>query len=513
MPQSILELIFKTSKSGTGGKAAAQELRDLKSGVGEVSSGLLGFNLASLSAAGAVLAVGAAAGKAITNYQAYAESIRGLNAITGTGTEETSRMVQAFDDLGISQETVASAMSVAAKKGFVATIDNVANLADKYNSLSTQEEKNALLTKELGKGGLELAKALEQGGAAFRAAAAAQSEGMLVTEENAAEVEKLRVAQDELKDSSEALSNTVAKTMVPVLIEFTETLNRSITAAQEAGSNYERMGQGAVVAANYQYQQSQATRDAGKALLEYNSSQDVGIQKVDAFTRALGTEAAVGWNALPPAIQGYITATDLARTANEKLSAQMTDELNTSMQTYNTQLMFSITSEGMSVDQKARLALQMGLIDEKSKYAIERTAEWKQKLAEGKITLDEYVRLVAGLNDEFSKVVSKDVTITTHLVTIDENNPSNSDRRWGGEVDLNSANGGSFTVPAGFPNDSFVAAFTSGETVTVANDRTRATGVNSGGGGPSVVIQAVYLSNGISMAEFEANLLNVMRRI
>jgi hypothetical protein len=102
MSQAILEIIFKTATQGQGGKAMQTELRELKGTVGEVTSGMLGMNLGTLSATGALVAVAGAVKDVTEKYLAYGETIRGLNALTGAGTEETSRLLQAFDDLGVS---------------------------------------------------------------------------------------------------------------------------------------------------------------------------------------------------------------------------------------------------------------------------------------------------------------------------------------------------------------------------------------------------------------------------
>lgn len=255
MSQSILEIIFKTVNQGQGGKAAANELKELKGAVGEASQGMLGLNLGSLTVVGALTAAGAAAAKAVGDYTAYAEKIRGMATITGTGTEETSRLVQAFDDLGVSQETLSSVMETASRKGFVATIENVSALADKYNALTDQQEKNKLLTDTLGKSGLDLAKAFQQGGQAIKDAAAAQATGMLITAKDAEEAEKLRVAQDNLDDSIQAVSNSFAKVMVPVLTEIINSSMHATVTTQNMATELAKIPPqqraGAVAAAEY----------------------------------------------------------------------------------------------------------------------------------------------------------------------------------------------------------------------------------------------------------------------
>jgi hypothetical protein len=133
--QSILELIFKTSKQGQGGKEAAKELRELKGTVGEVSSGLMGFNAGALTAAGAVLAVGSFAKESVANWSAYAESMGKAADASGIGADEMSRIAQAADDMRVPIESVTQAFKLALKNGFQPTIENLATLADSLQGM------------------------------------------------------------------------------------------------------------------------------------------------------------------------------------------------------------------------------------------------------------------------------------------------------------------------------------------------------------------------------------------
>ncbi len=324
MAKSILEIVMQTIKQGQGGKQAAAELRELKGTVGEVSQGLLGFNLGTLSAAGAVIAVSSAVAGAVTDYQAYAESIRGMAAITGTGVEETSRLVQAFDDLGIAQDQVQTVMEGAAKKGFVASIENIANLADQYNELSTQEEKNKLLTDKLGKSGLDMAKAFEQGGAAIREAAAAQADGMIVTEENIRAAEELRVAQDNLNDSWMALSNTVAKFAVPAMASMIDAVNLYIQSAGNLQRAQAGVGGASFAVAISQQMEAESNQNVAEAATRNYTAMAKLYAQNTSIVPVLN-QVASGWNALPPAMQTYITKADEAAAATEKMKKPIED--------------------------------------------------------------------------------------------------------------------------------------------------------------------------------------------
>jgi hypothetical protein len=494
MAQSILELIFKTSHQGQGGKQAAQELKDLKGNVGELTSGLLGMNLGTLTGVGAVVALGGAVKSAadftvaaVQDYQKYGEEIRTLSAITGTGAEQTSRLVQAFDDLGVTQEQFATLAQGAAKKGFVMTIDNVAALADKYNSLSTTQEKNKLLTDTLGRSALETAKAFEAGGQAIRDHAAAQEAGLVITDRQMMELELLRRQQDELNDSQTAAKNLLAQQVVPAELDFTNALEKVATGQY---SVQQLLTGGIVLLASHE----KTIRENTEAALEAGAA-------AGSWANDVGTK-------LVPALNDEVGATNAVKGAQ--------DELNNSMAAYSKQLAFKIASQGLDLDQQTQLASAMGLIDEKSKFAIVKTQEWKQELDNGQLTLQQYVAKVSALANAEAAITSKDVTITVNTVY---NGRLPTGFGQGVHDDTNNsghgqANASGFTVPAGYPNDSYWVPFTSGERVTVENDRTRATASssrNGGGDGVSVNIGTVVINHEADYQAFKTRLLNDIR--
>jgi hypothetical protein len=470
MAQSILELIFKTSKSGTGGKAAAAELKEFKGTVGEISGGLLGFNAAGLTAAGAIVAVGNYAKQSVEKFLAYGAAVREMASITGTGTEATSRLIQTMDDLGVTQEQLASITQQASKKGFVMTTENLAKLADQYNELNTIEEKNKLLTDTLGKSGLELAKVMQEGGTAIREMAAAQSESMILTEAEAAAAEQLRRNIDEATDTYEGYSLMVGGTMAEAYNKAAEASRAHAKAVEE-----HRM----------------KTNDDYRAQMEMNQA---GRDLIALIGPA--TEGIAGYNGELENTPGALNAVEDAQIG-----------VNDVMKTYNDTLLFTIASEGLSADAALDLATKMGLVDANTQMAYDKTALWKKQLDDGKITVEEYNRLVKNLSDTIANIKDRDIEINVHVNT-EYSGGVNTGLEAGalpsGYTDYN-ANGADFVVPPGYPNDSYRMGVSSGERVTVVNDRMRWTGE---GGGEQVVfhIGQVTIAN-------EADYQKLFRRL
>lgn len=485
MAQSILELVFRTSKSGQGGKQAAAELKDLKDKIGDASSNFLGFNAASLTAAGAVAAVGAVAIDAGKKFLDMGEQIRGLTALTGTGAEETSRLMQAFDDMGISAEKFGAIVESSAKKGFVFSLENVKALADEYNKLPTQVEKNALLQEKLGKGASAAAKAFAEGSTAIEGYYNAVSDGLAMTDQEVEQADKLRRNIDNLKDSWEGYSMTMTGPVVEALNQVFDRQQKMIQLEEERGRGVRNL--------------TRAQQDAAIAEMELAESEKWVAENADLAKNAIG-----GYGDEAATLPGELEAATAAQ-----------ENLNNSLKAYNTQLLYNLATEGMDAEAKLQIAYGLGLVDEKSRYAIVKTQEWKDQLDKGKISIQEYNALVWELSHGLSGIQSKDVSVTVHYYETHGGTARETGGRASGEVGANGeANGtdGWVTVPAGYPGDSYPVMMSSGERYQVQNDRQRWTGSGGQGGGAQISIGNVVINNEMDYQKFVNRLKGDLRR-
>lgn len=161
----------------------------------------------------------------VGDTQEYAKTVRELSLITGSGAEETSRLIEFTDDFGISLGELETAARGAATKGIVLTTDALAKMSDEYLALGSQQEKNTYLIDNFGRSGLKMAKAMEQGSDAILSQAAAISQNLLMTEAQLAEAEKLRIAEDNLNDSLAGVGRTIGNALIPQLAKAAEAMN------------------------------------------------------------------------------------------------------------------------------------------------------------------------------------------------------------------------------------------------------------------------------------------------
>lgn len=236
MTQSTLDLILRSTKTGTGVKDASRELGALDdqakatggtlSNVGRIAGGMLKAGL--LAAAGAAV-------DSVNQTMEYNKSIRDLAQNLSITTEETSRIIQTADDFTVSQQDVTAALQMAVKNGMAPNIATLAKMADEYNNITEPTERAARLTEVFGKNWTALTPMLKEGGQAIRDAAAAQDAALLVTEENSKATRELEKNMDNLGDKVTALKLSFGNALIPVLNQAADAFTALSTGISETG--------------------------------------------------------------------------------------------------------------------------------------------------------------------------------------------------------------------------------------------------------------------------------------
>lgn len=510
MPQSILELIFKTSKSGTGGKAAAAELKELKSGVGELSSGLLGVNLASVGVIGVITAVGAEMNVATKETVAYASEVRDLSRISGASVEETSRLIQTADDLKVEYSTLEQAAKALAKNGIALTTEELAKASDEYLAIEDAGGRAEYATTKFGKAGLELTKVLEVGGDALKQMAAEQSSSLILSQKQVDAARKLEIAQDALDDSFQGIKYTVGNAVIPVITDFLTLVTDTIFMSDKLSiqllkstTNYEDYSKAVVGATQEEIKQNEIIQVLGVLFPQLT----LGIAANAVAQNALTEQQYKLKNGMYDIQDEGTRMADAMRNA-----AAATQELNTAstaasvlMQNYTTQLLYNQAAAGLDADAALTLAYSMGLVDEKTAFAIGRLSDLAQQLKDKKISVDDYTRAVAALNREMNGITDRSATIR---ITTVNTNVTRNEQRYGGE---GYASGGSFTIPPGYENHTWPVGpnkwAESGETVTI---KPKSGSKGSSGGNP--LVETVIINNGMDQASFERMLMKATRK-
>lgn len=183
-----------------GSKKVKGGLNDLKSGFSSVGlSSVASF----LSIGGAVAGTVAAIKNASDVTLKYAGEVRDLAAVSGTGAEASSRLLQVLDDYQLTAQDVTAATRFMTKAGLTPTIETLAKLSDEYNAINDPMKQNEFILKNLGRGGLQWVNVLKQGGAALLEQSDAVNKNLILTDKQIQETERYRLAIDNAKDSIE----------------------------------------------------------------------------------------------------------------------------------------------------------------------------------------------------------------------------------------------------------------------------------------------------------------------
>jgi len=355
-----------------------------QSGIGKTVEGLTGFNLTSIGSAGAVIALGNAVKKAVTDWSDYAEQMDKSAKLAGVSTEEMSRLTQAADDFRVSQDALKTAMGMALKNGFTPTIDNLAKLSDEFIAIKDPADRAALASKIFGRGWQEVAPLLLKGGDAIRAGTAAIADNLVVTDEAVQANNEYIKAMDDLDDAMTGMKNQLAQGVIPSWTKFIELLNSPN--ATSAAKLIDAIFRGTALESDVL-----AAQRAAVSLAEGVAADTNELIKV----KAAADEAA------PPI--GFL--------------ADATNNADAAMRSYSDALLFSIASQGLTEEAALALAQRMGLVDEKTVLATKKTKEYQKMLQEGKIDLDTYNALVNGLADSMDRLHDVAVTVTYNQVT------------------------------------------------------------------------------------------------
>lgn len=229
------------------GKKGFSGLSDKLVAADQKFKSLTGVSLGFASAAG--LAGAAVSGivkflrQAVDKSVAYATEIDNMSRLLGISTEDTSRLVQASDDLFISQEILTSGLQAATRQGIDVSIEGLKKLSEQYNSLPAGVTRSEFVLKTFGRSGAEMGKLMEVGADGIDEATAAIADNMIVTEKSMQQVIAYKQSVDNMSDSWQGFKYQVGMEIIPELNLLLMLLVKGTSDAEEqakAVANLER---------------------------------------------------------------------------------------------------------------------------------------------------------------------------------------------------------------------------------------------------------------------------------
>ena len=378
---------------------------------------LTGF---SLGAGAAMAAVGAGVKfvqQAVDETIAYATEIDNMSRLLGISTEETSKLVQASDDLFISQETLKSGLQAATRQGIDVSIEGLKKLSEQYNSLPAGVTRSEFVLKTFGRSGAEMGKLMEVGAEGIDAATAAIADNMIVTEQSMRQAVAYKQSIDNLSDSWQGMKYTIGSEVIPQL----DLLIRMVTKGEESNKEFEKSYE----KLNYKIwlvndsffkifiseeKQIKKTEELSDKLDWLTGAYEKGEAGVAAFYKGISN-----MGALNNATTMYDSLTDSLyglRDIITPVTAYFSD--------LTTEILYNQAAAGLDAEASMALAESLGLIDGETKIVLDALGVLRDDLDTGKITLAEYNEQVRILNERMALIQSKTVTITVRTSLEDQ---------------------------------------------------------------------------------------------
>jgi len=223
MANSVLNVTYKTKKTGSGTQDLTKELKQTGLSITDLKSGI---DLA----IGSFKMIVAAAQALINPTIEAAGEVRNLQRIIGGTAEESSKLIQAADDMGISAGTLQGAMEAAIKRGVEPTIEGIGALADEYNAIESPIARTKFLMDKFGKSGADLGPLMEKGAAGIKQLGdEAVNTGLVLSQDAVDAAREFELSVDALGDASAGYFSLLAQQGIPILTGLNNLLAEGIT--------------------------------------------------------------------------------------------------------------------------------------------------------------------------------------------------------------------------------------------------------------------------------------------
>ena len=378
---------------------ASAEINKVTTAGDKLSAGFKSLTGMSLGAGAAIAGIGAAAKwikDAVDQTVQYATEIDNMSRLLGISTEDTSRLVQASDDLFISQEKLSSGLQAATRQGIDVSIDGLKRLSEQYLALPNGVERSTFVLKTFGRSGAEMAKLMEQGADGIDAATAAIADNMVITQKSMTDIMNYKRSVDNLNDSWQGVKYTVGSEIIPQL----DLLMRAMT----AGKDEVEIQTQAVNRLELQYDRAASAAAIG------NKAAAASMQEIGAKIAWLTGEYGKGEVGVSDFYAGISNMAPQAVEAMTSLSDAIIP-VTTYFSDLTTEMLFNQAAAGLDAEASMALAGSMGLIDGETKLVLDALAKLRAEYDKTG-DLEEYNRQVGILNERMALIQSKTVTIT-----------------------------------------------------------------------------------------------------
>jgi hypothetical protein len=239
--ESAKSQLSNLKQSITQAEGATGKFKAAASGIGDAIGGVLS-SPAGLAAAGTAI-VGFAT-KSVGAFQDLGIAVGKFSDSTGTTTEEASRLVEVFGDIGVAPETAAAAIgrmsktldtnaeslkkygieAVKAADGTTDVNETFIHAVDVISKIKNPTEQAAAAQATFGKSWQSMSEIITGGAPALRKSLESVGDAKVLSKADVAQARELRDAFDSIKDATEGLALKLGKTLAPAVADVAEQL-------------------------------------------------------------------------------------------------------------------------------------------------------------------------------------------------------------------------------------------------------------------------------------------------
>lgn len=372
-------------------------------------------------------------------FTSYAKTVEDMARVTGSGAEETSRLIQVADDLQISATDLSTALAGAVRKGINPSVDSIAALSDEYLKLQPGLEQSKFLMDNFGRSGLAMARLMEQGGDSIREMGAAVDDSLVMTEDGIKAAQDYALALDTLNDRVEGAKMAIGSKLVPVLTDaataaellfnwqnkLDQIAAEVTTNAEQTATSYKDYAIQAIAAAAATGQLDYRQQRIAKSLLDGTMPAEKAAEYTNELAAALELTDEKTWNAEQSTtdwmevLDGTARIVDISAGAVGDLGLTL-DDVKASFGELTKEMIFNAAAENLSATEAMKLAVQMELVNAETLGYMMSMDELDAALATGQITALEYRDAVAALGQQIEDEANNPHTITVDVRVNDQ---------------------------------------------------------------------------------------------
>lgn len=199
-------------------------LNNIEGKFSDLEGGFQALTGISLTTAGVIAAIGGGISAAVDYTKdaieetvKYGDQVATLSRITGTSLEDTSRLIQVAQNMGIEYKDLATGLGNATKKGVDVSIENLLLLADEYKELETPIARAQWLTENFGAAGRDLEPIFAAATESIVADMEEVSDAMVWDAEKQESVDAYKQGMAEVKSAFEEVRIEVGTNFLPVI--------------------------------------------------------------------------------------------------------------------------------------------------------------------------------------------------------------------------------------------------------------------------------------------------------